>query len=110
MTRLSLTVRLFPLIMFFFSVFCVFRTKIFCICFCVGDKVETFAVLKISPKDIVDTNGAGDAFVGGENLIEFHFSILKLVVCKYVFWILTCAHVMQVSCLSWSRRNRWISV
>uniref|UniRef100_H3DGK2 Adenosine kinase n=1 Tax=Tetraodon nigroviridis TaxID=99883 RepID=H3DGK2_TETNG len=29
------------------------------------DKVETFPVLKISPKDIVDTNGAGDAFVGG---------------------------------------------
>uniref|UniRef100_A0A674NGF8 Adenosine kinase n=1 Tax=Takifugu rubripes TaxID=31033 RepID=A0A674NGF8_TAKRU len=28
-------------------------------------KVETFPVLKIDPKDIVDTNGAGDAFVGG---------------------------------------------
>uniref|UniRef100_A0A3B3I9G1 Adenosine kinase n=1 Tax=Oryzias latipes TaxID=8090 RepID=A0A3B3I9G1_ORYLA len=31
-----------------------------------GDKVETFPVVKIDPKDIVDTNGAGDAFVGGE--------------------------------------------
>ncbi|KAM4607756.1 adenosine kinase [Polymixia lowei] len=30
-----------------------------------NDKVETFPVLKIDPKDIVDTNGAGDAFVGG---------------------------------------------
>uniref|UniRef100_A0A3B3B6Q2 Adenosine kinase n=1 Tax=Oryzias melastigma TaxID=30732 RepID=A0A3B3B6Q2_ORYME len=30
-----------------------------------GDKVETFPVVKIDPKDIVDTNGAGDAFVGG---------------------------------------------
>ncbi|XP_044070328.1 adenosine kinase isoform X1 [Siniperca chuatsi] len=30
-----------------------------------SDKVETFPVLKIDPKDIVDTNGAGDAFVGG---------------------------------------------
>ncbi|MED6289210.1 hypothetical protein CHARACLAT_000382 [Characodon lateralis] len=30
-----------------------------------GDKIETFPVLKIDPKDIVDTNGAGDAFVGG---------------------------------------------
>uniref|UniRef100_A0A8C7VD07 Adenosine kinase n=1 Tax=Oncorhynchus mykiss TaxID=8022 RepID=A0A8C7VD07_ONCMY len=30
-----------------------------------GDKVETFPVLKIDQKDIVDTNGAGDAFVGG---------------------------------------------
>ncbi|XP_068614772.1 adenosine kinase-like isoform X3 [Brachionichthys hirsutus] len=28
-------------------------------------KIETFPVLKIDPKDIVDTNGAGDAFVGG---------------------------------------------
>uniref|UniRef100_A0A3Q3B821 Adenosine kinase n=1 Tax=Kryptolebias marmoratus TaxID=37003 RepID=A0A3Q3B821_KRYMA len=27
--------------------------------------IETFPVLKIDPKDIVDTNGAGDAFVGG---------------------------------------------
>lgn len=32
---------------------------------CSGDKTETFPVLKIDPKDIVDTNGAGDAFVGG---------------------------------------------
>ncbi|XP_075933219.1 adenosine kinase isoform X1 [Anarhichas minor] len=30
-----------------------------------SDTVETFPVLKIDPKDIVDTNGAGDAFVGG---------------------------------------------
>ncbi|XP_026211334.1 adenosine kinase a isoform X1 [Anabas testudineus] len=30
-----------------------------------SDKVKTFPVLKIDPKDIVDTNGAGDAFVGG---------------------------------------------
>jgi len=30
-----------------------------------SDKVETFPVLEIDPKDIVDTNGAGDAFVGG---------------------------------------------
>ncbi|XP_061083957.1 adenosine kinase-like isoform X1 [Conger conger] len=30
-----------------------------------GDKVMTFPVLEINPSDIVDTNGAGDAFVGG---------------------------------------------
>ncbi|XP_061600790.1 adenosine kinase isoform X1 [Cololabis saira] len=30
-----------------------------------SDKINTFPVLKIDPKDIVDTNGAGDAFVGG---------------------------------------------
>ncbi|CAL8284796.1 unnamed protein product [Arctogadus glacialis] len=29
------------------------------------NKIDTFPVLKIDPKDIVDTNGAGDAFVGG---------------------------------------------
>ncbi|XP_036396091.1 adenosine kinase-like isoform X1 [Megalops cyprinoides] len=31
----------------------------------IGDKVMTFPVLDIDQKDIVDTNGAGDAFVGG---------------------------------------------
>ncbi|XP_049591617.1 adenosine kinase isoform X1 [Syngnathus scovelli] len=30
-----------------------------------GDKIETFPVMAIDPKDLVDTNGAGDAFVGG---------------------------------------------
>ncbi|XP_047458957.1 adenosine kinase isoform X2 [Mugil cephalus] len=30
-----------------------------------SDKVDTYPVLTIDPKDIVDTNGAGDAFVGG---------------------------------------------
>lgn len=67
----------------FFSTFCVFKTKIlllcsfFCIYVCVDDKVEAFPVLKISPKDIVDTNGAGDAFVGGGNLraLRFHFKV-----------------------------------
>ncbi|XP_046885614.1 adenosine kinase-like isoform X2 [Hypomesus transpacificus] len=32
---------------------------------CNGDEVKDFPVLKIDQKDIVDTNGAGDAFVGG---------------------------------------------
>ncbi|KAI1886828.1 hypothetical protein AGOR_G00199820 [Albula goreensis] len=31
----------------------------------IGDKVMTFPVLDIDQSDIVDTNGAGDAFVGG---------------------------------------------
>uniref|UniRef100_A0A3Q1FY97 Adenosine kinase n=1 Tax=Acanthochromis polyacanthus TaxID=80966 RepID=A0A3Q1FY97_9TELE len=35
-------------------------------CVCSGDKIDTFPVLEIDPKDIVDTNGAGDAFVGGK--------------------------------------------
>ncbi|XP_016090428.1 adenosine kinase-like [Sinocyclocheilus grahami] len=30
-----------------------------------GDKVETFPVLEINQSEIVDTTGAGDAFVGG---------------------------------------------
>ncbi|XP_051935492.1 adenosine kinase-like isoform X1 [Hippocampus zosterae] len=30
-----------------------------------SDKIETFPVMAIDPKDLVDTNGAGDAFVGG---------------------------------------------
>lgn len=30
-----------------------------------SDRVETYPVIKVDPKDIVDTNGAGDAFVGG---------------------------------------------
>ncbi|KAF3708292.1 Adenosine kinase [Channa argus] len=30
-----------------------------------SDTVKTFPVIKIDPKDIVDTTGAGDAFVGG---------------------------------------------
>ncbi|XP_029376219.1 adenosine kinase isoform X2 [Echeneis naucrates] len=30
-----------------------------------SDKIETFPVVKVESKDIVDTNGAGDAFVGG---------------------------------------------
>ncbi|XP_066534285.1 adenosine kinase isoform X2 [Hoplias malabaricus] len=30
-----------------------------------GDKVETYPVIEIDQKEIVDTNGAGDAFVGG---------------------------------------------
>lgn len=42
-------------------------------CVCSDDKVETFSVLKIEPKDIVDTNGAGDAFVGGKIFITLHF-------------------------------------
>ncbi|XP_062319198.1 adenosine kinase-like isoform X1 [Osmerus eperlanus] len=32
---------------------------------CNGDKVDCFPVLEIDQKNIVDTNGAGDAFVGG---------------------------------------------
>lgn len=46
-------------------------------CLCSEDKVDTFPVLKIAPKDIVDTNGAGDAFVGGTNLCIYKSYIYK---------------------------------
>lgn len=45
----------------------------FSYCVCTDDKVETFPVLKTDPKDIVDTNGAGDAFVGGKIFQCFSF-------------------------------------
>ncbi|KAJ0067316.1 hypothetical protein NL108_016483 [Boleophthalmus pectinirostris] len=30
-----------------------------------SEKIDTYPVIKVDPKDLVDTNGAGDAFVGG---------------------------------------------
>lgn len=82
---------------------------------CSGDKFETFPVLKIASKDIVDTNGAGDAFVGGTISLCFH--LIHLWVCFLFFPVIFCGFllkflffsVLQVSCLSWWRRNRWIS-
>lgn len=35
-------------------------------CLSSGDKVTAFPVIDIDQNDIVDTNGAGDAFVGGK--------------------------------------------
>lgn len=43
---------------------------------CSGDKIETFPVMNIDPKDLVDTTGAGDAFVGGKSLPFFVFDTL----------------------------------
>uniref|UniRef100_A0A8C7P1X9 Adenosine kinase n=1 Tax=Oncorhynchus mykiss TaxID=8022 RepID=A0A8C7P1X9_ONCMY len=49
-----------------------------------GDKVETFPVLKIDQKDIVDTNGAGDAFVGGTFVyVHEHFGWLSVPPCPF---------------------------
>lgn len=50
---------------FFFSVLLSYFCSVPLPCLRPEDKVETFPVVKIDPKDIVDTNGAGDAFVGG---------------------------------------------
>lgn len=47
---------------FIISAECLYVTRI---CLLTGEKVETFPVIEIDRKDIVDTNGAGDAFVGG---------------------------------------------
>lgn len=41
-----------------------------------GDNVQNFPVLDIDQNDIVDTNGAGDAFVGGTYTSD-HFTTLK---------------------------------
>ncbi|KAJ8361642.1 hypothetical protein SKAU_G00181670 [Synaphobranchus kaupii] len=48
-----------------------------------GDKVMTFPVLEIDPSDIVDTNGAGDAFVGGN--FSSAQSAKAAVILQYVF-------------------------
>lgn len=42
-------------------------------------KNETFPVLKIDPKDLVDTTGAGDAFVGGTIFLSFSVVFFPLV-------------------------------
>lgn len=56
-----------------------------------GDKVETFPVVKIDPKDIVDTNGAGDAFVGGE------ISICLSIPCVVAFCNVWCCMLLLVA-------------
>lgn len=61
---------------------------------CSGDKVETFPVLSIDPKDIVDTNGAGDAFVGGREVES-----LKIKKC-FPFFVLGCARRLSSPCFA----------
>lgn len=52
------------------------------------NKVETFPILEIDPKDLVDTNGAGDAFVGGMIFFLFLPPPSQLLVCFLCFlWI-----------------------
>lgn len=41
------------------------------VCFLIDGKVREFPVIPISEKDIVDCNGAGDAFVGGTTVLTF---------------------------------------
>ncbi len=79
------------LILNFQGLLCLFRSLLqlynFSTCVCTEDKVETFPVLKIDAKDIVDTNGAGDAFVGGKIFfLQFHLINFRLpVVCTFFF-------------------------
>lgn len=47
--------------------------------FSTGDKVETFPVLEIDQSEIVDTNGAGDAFVGGTVRLNYKDMLSKLI-------------------------------
>lgn len=71
MTLLSPKVRLFFIILSFCLPFVTSVCLSLSSPLCSDDKAETFPVLKIDPKDIVDTNGAGDAFVGGEIFLFF---------------------------------------
>lgn len=45
-----------------------------------GDRVEMFPVLDIDQNDIVDTNGAGDAFVGGKMIPVWIFYWLMNII------------------------------
>lgn len=69
-------------------------TAFFLTLVCSGDKVETFPVLSIDPKDIVDTNGAGDAFVGGR---EVESSKIKKC---FPFFVLGCARRLSSPCFA----------
>lgn len=41
--------------------------------------METFPVLEIDQSEIVDTNGAGDAFVGGTVRLNYKDMLSKLI-------------------------------
>lgn len=43
-------------------------TQIAFVYFTIDGKTTEYPVIPIADKDIVDTNGAGDAFVGGEKV------------------------------------------
>ena len=53
-------------------------------------EVKEFPIIPIDPKDIIDTNGAGDAFVGGRS-----FDILKFL--TLLFQQVNMNHVLYVS-------------
>ena len=40
------------------------------LCLLLDGAIQEFPVIPIKEEDIVDTNGAGDAFVGGEAIFE----------------------------------------
>uniref|UniRef100_A0A3P9KHI9 Adenosine kinase n=1 Tax=Oryzias latipes TaxID=8090 RepID=A0A3P9KHI9_ORYLA len=101
----------------------------------VDDQVTMFPVVDIDQNDIVDTNGAGDAFVGGtEGCLTTCFCVLSHLICtnqpniycdntsrlnKITFndcISLSClfqtSHFLlstQDSCLHWSKSSRWRS-
>lgn len=95
------------------DVVCIYVYNLSCFV-CSGDKVETFSVHKIDAKDIVDTNGAGDAFVGGNILLCTYlisFSVDLGLSCVFLGILLKIfPTALQVSSLSWSRTNLWINV
>lgn len=81
----------FPGICFTLSLVLVWKWTVFLLVF-PGDKIETFPVVKTDPKYIVDTNGAGDAFVGGKRprCCYFFCALVDLlqswVFCWFLLW------------------------
>uniref|UniRef100_A0A3P9J0P4 Adenosine kinase n=1 Tax=Oryzias latipes TaxID=8090 RepID=A0A3P9J0P4_ORYLA len=101
----------------------------------VDDQVTMFPVVDIDQNDIVDTNGAGDAFVGGtEGCLTTCFCVLSHLICtnqhniyrdntfrlnKITFndcislmCLFQTSHFLlstQDSCLHWSKSSRWRS-
>ena len=39
---------------------------------CLGGNVTEYPIIPIEAKDIIDTNGAGDSFVGGKKFIDLN--------------------------------------
>ena len=55
-------------------------------CQSAGDTVTEYPVIPVKPDDIVDTNGAGDAFVGGRSRFAVLFVYFGLNRLWKTYW------------------------